>query len=30
VADANDTMNPPDLEAEAGRRLRVPVPQVEK
>ena len=30
LADANDTMNPPELESEAGRRLRVPVPQVEK
>lgn len=27
VADANDAMNPFDLTAEAGRRLRVPVPQ---
>lgn len=27
VADANDAMNPFDLTAEAGRVLRVPVPQ---
>jgi hypothetical protein len=30
VCDANDAMNPPDLTAEPGRRLRVPVPQVEQ
>jgi hypothetical protein len=27
IADANDAMNPFDLTAEVGRRLRVPVPQ---
>jgi hypothetical protein len=27
VCDANNAMNPTDLEAESGRRLRVPVPQ---
>ncbi len=27
VCDANDAMNPPDLTAEPGRTLRVPVPQ---
>jgi hypothetical protein len=27
VADANDAMNPFDLTAEVGRRLRVPMPQ---
>jgi hypothetical protein len=27
VADANDAMNPTDLVAEAGRVLRIPVPQ---
>lgn len=30
LADANDAMNPPELESESGRRLRVPIPQVEK
>ena len=28
VCDANDAMYPPDLVADAGQRLRVPVPQV--
>lgn len=28
VCDANDAMNPPELTAEPGRRVRVPVPQV--
>ena len=28
VCDANDAMYPPDLVAEVGRALRVPVPQV--
>lgn len=28
VCDANDAMYPPDLVAEDGQRLRVPVPQV--
>ena len=27
IADANDAMNPFDLTAEVGRRLRVPIPQ---
>jgi hypothetical protein len=27
VCDANDAMNPPDLTAEPGRRLRIPIPQ---
>lgn len=27
VADANDALNPSDLTAEVGRRLRVPIPQ---
>ena len=27
VADANDAMNPPDLTAQVGRLLRVPIPQ---
>ena len=27
VADANDAMNPPELTAEIGRILRVPVPE---
>lgn len=27
ICDANDTLNPPDLLAELGRALRVPVPQ---
>jgi hypothetical protein len=27
VADANNAMNPPDLTAEPGRQLRVPIPQ---
>lgn len=29
ICDANNAMNPFDLTAEMGRRLRVPVPQVE-
>jgi hypothetical protein len=28
VCDANNAMNPPDLTAEIGRTLRVPIPQV--
>jgi len=28
VADANNVMNPPDLTAEIGRTLRVPIPQI--
>ena len=28
VCDANNAMNPPELTEEAGRALRVPVPQV--
>lgn len=28
VCDANDAMNPPELMAEPGRTVRVPVPQV--
>jgi hypothetical protein len=27
VADANDAMNPPELTAEIGRTLRVPIPE---
>jgi hypothetical protein len=28
VCDANNAMNPPDLSAEPGRTLRIPIPQV--
>ena len=28
VCDANNAMNPPDLTAELGRTLRIPIPQV--
>jgi hypothetical protein len=28
LCDANNAMNPPELTAEFGRRLRIPVPQV--
>jgi nucleoid-associated protein YgaU len=28
VCDANNAMNPPDLTAEIGRTLRVPIPQI--
>jgi len=27
VCDANNAMNPPDLTAEVGRTLRIPIPQ---
>jgi hypothetical protein len=30
VADANDTMNPYDLAAEPGKKIRIAIPQVEK
>ena len=28
IGDANDAMNPEDLTAEAGRKLRIPIPQI--
>ncbi len=28
ICDAEDAMNPPELTGEAGRKLRVPIPQV--
>ncbi len=28
ICDAEEAMNPPELESEPGRRLRVPIPQV--